>query len=71
MEWVFVTYPGTRDVFIDGRRSGQTNRLLIVGEGTYQFDLGLPVDYRPRKRVVTVTDTTPDAPMMIEFALSP
>jgi len=67
MEWVMVTYPRVRDVFIDGRRSGQTNRLLIVGEGTHMFDLGTPPDYRPTKRTVTVTDTSPAAPMIIDF----
>lgn len=71
MEWVIVTYPRTRDVFIDTRRSGQTNRLLIVSEGTHEFHLGVPVDYRPRKRVVPVTDTTPDDPLKIAFAPIP
>ena len=38
MEWVMVTYPLVRDVFIDGRRSGQTNTLLVVAEGSHLFD---------------------------------
>ena len=66
-EFVVVSYPRVRDVFIDGRRSGQTNQLLVVGEGEQEFDLGSPVDYRPRRRVVVVTGTTDNSPQRIRF----
>jgi hypothetical protein len=62
MEWVVVKYPRVRDVFIDGRRSGETNRLLVVAEGTHRFDLGMPPDYAPDRQIVTVTDTADGAP---------
>jgi hypothetical protein len=68
MECVIVTYPGTRDVFIDGRRTGQTNRLLRVREGTQRFHLGIPADYAPRSRTATVTGTSAATPMLIAFA---
>lgn len=67
MQWVIVNYARTRDVFVDGRRSGQTNRLLIVGDGTHEFHLNVPVDYKPRKRIVTVTGTSAASPTEIEF----
>ena len=67
MEWVIVGYPRTRDVFVDGRRCGETNRLLIVREGTQAFHLGTPADYQPAKQKVKVTKTTPSAPMAIYF----
>jgi hypothetical protein len=67
VEWVIVTYASTRDVFVDGRRTGATNQMFITREGTQTFDLGVPVDYRPPKRRVTVTDTVPADPMTIDF----
>jgi len=66
-EYVFVSYPRVRDVFIDGRRSGMTNELLTVAEGEQEFTLGEPVDYKPRRRVVVVTGTTENAPERIAF----
>jgi hypothetical protein len=67
MEWVVVSYPRVRDVFIDGRRSGQTNELLAAREGEQEFDLGEPVDYRPRRQIVVVTGTTAGTPERIRF----
>lgn len=68
MEWVRVVYPRTRDVFVDGRRSGRTNTVLIVSRGTHRFALGTPVDYTPRRRDVTVADTSPVDPLEVAFA---
>lgn len=70
MEWVIVRYPRIRDVFIDGRRSGPTNHLLIVREGTQTFHLGLPVDYRPQRQTVVVTGTSAANPQLIDFEQS-
>lgn len=67
MEWVIVRYPRVRDVFIEGRRSGPTNRVLIVREGTQTFDLGVPVDYHPQQKRVVVTGTTAATPQLIDF----
>jgi hypothetical protein len=68
MECVIVTYPRTRDVFIDGRRTGQTNQLLRVREGTQRFHLGTPADYKPQSRTVTVTGTSAATPLKVAFA---
>ena len=68
MEWVIVTYKRERDVFVDGRRAGFTNRKLIVIEGTHRFDLGTPADYTPSRRIVTVTDTAESQPKTVEFS---
>jgi hypothetical protein len=67
MEWVIVWYPRERDVFIDGQRSGRTNQMLIVREGTQTFDLGVPIDYRPQRRRMAVTGTTAATPKQIKF----
>jgi hypothetical protein len=69
MEWVRVDYPQrTRDVFVDGRRSGQTNKTLIVARGKHRFELGLPADYAPRKRELSVQGTSAIQPLVIAFA---
>ena len=70
MEWVKVLYPHKRDVFVDGRRSGETGVVLIVSRGTHRFGLGLPPDYQPTKRDVKVIDTAPLAPLEIRFVPS-
>jgi hypothetical protein len=67
MEWVMVTYPRVRDVFVDGRRSGRTNRLLVVGRGTHEFHLGEPVDYAPRRRTLAVAGTSAGVPLDVDF----
>jgi hypothetical protein len=67
MEWVVVRYARVRDVFIDGRRSGQTNCILAVAEGTHRFDLGVPSDYSPDKRIETITGTSDGAPLNVDF----
>ncbi len=67
IQWMVVQYPTLRDVFIDGKRAGQTNKPLMVREGTQEVHLGQPVDYTPRKRRVTVTDTSEALPKEISF----
>jgi hypothetical protein len=67
MEWVKVAYSNTRDVFIDGRRSGETNRVIAVAAGTHEFHLGTPVDYTPDKQKVAVKNTSIGNPLQIDF----
>jgi hypothetical protein len=67
VEWVKIVYPRLRDVFVDERRSGRTNVVLLVAKGTHRFHLGVPQDYAPARRDVKVTGTSPLAPREIEF----
>jgi hypothetical protein len=46
-ESVYVEYPSSRDVFVDGQLCGKTKQLMIVQTGTHMFDLGNPQDYTP------------------------
>jgi hypothetical protein len=63
-----VRYGGRkRDVFIDGRRQGETDVLLIVRDGRHDFSLGEPVDYQPPKQRVTVLGTGPGTPRVLAF----
>lgn len=70
IEWIKVAYPFTRDVFIDGELSGTTNVPLAV-PGTQRVDLGKPVDYTPRRRTVTVANTSETNPATITFSPKP
>ncbi len=67
MEYVEVRYGQTRNVFIDGVESGETNKILRVGPGTHSFDLGEPKDFKPEKVILVVENTDPLEPLLIEF----
>ena len=67
MEYVIVTFPTDRLVYIDDEKSGYTNEVLRVDAGTHSFDLGPVANYRPGSRNVTVKDTTPLEPRVIAF----
>lgn len=67
MEYVIVTFPTDRLVYIDDEKNGYTNEVLRVDAGTHSFDLGPVANYRPASRNVTVEDTTPLEPREIVF----
>jgi hypothetical protein len=66
LEYVIVTYPGNRAVYVDGKQNGKTNDVLRLSRGTYVFDLGAPADYEPASQKVLVKDTGIQ-PLTIEF----
>src|SRR5712671_1328095 len=57
MEYVKVTFPTDRLVYVDGEENGSTNEVLRVEAGTHVFELGTLANYRPASRTVTVQDT--------------
>ncbi len=65
-QWVKVTYPETRQVFIDNQPAGFTNTKLIVGEGHHVFRLGGKVNYSPLSVATDVVDTSEEFPMVID-----
>lgn len=67
MEYVKVTFPTSRLVYIDGEESGTTNDVLRVEAGTHLFELGNLQNYRPATRKVTVHDTTVFEPLEVKF----
>ena len=67
MEYVIVTFPTDRIVYIDDEKDGQTNDVLRVDAGTHIFDLGPVKNYRPGSRKVLVQDTTVLEPLKIAF----
>ncbi len=66
-EYVKVTYPTNRFVYIDGEKSGNTNEVLRIDAGTHVFDLGKTANYEPASREVVVDGTTVLVPMVIAF----
>ncbi len=67
MEFVIVTYPTNRFVYIDGVPTGSTDDVLQMDGGTHVFDLGDPADYEPASREVVVDGTSVLAPMRLAF----
>ena len=67
MEYVKVTYPTRRLVYIDDEANGYTNEVLRVEAGTHRFELGNLANYRPATRTLTVEDTTVLEPLEIRF----
>ena len=67
MEYVKVTFPTNRLVYIDGERNGSTNDVLRIDAGTHIFELGNLDNYRPGSRKVLVQDTTVLEPLEIAF----
>ena len=67
MEYVKITYPTSRFVYIDGENGGRTNEVLRIDTGTHEFDLGNLPNYEPASQEIAVEGTTPLAPMVIAF----
>ena len=67
MEYVKVTFPTKRLVYIDGEENGYTNEVLRIEAGTHLLELGNLANYRPASRKVTVADTTVLEPLEVAF----
>lgn len=66
-EFVKVTFPGRRQVYVDGNPAGFTNDVIQVQTGTHTFNLGAPRNYLPFSKTVRVTGTLAPLPMIIAF----
>ena len=67
MQFVVVTFPTPRTVWVDGMPVGQTDELLSLAEGIHNFDLGKPADYGPAVQQVWIAHTSPSNPRRIAF----
>ncbi len=54
-----VSYPTSRNVFVNGERVGRTNRDLTVPATNLMVDLGEPRDYSPGSQAVNVSTAAP------------
>lgn len=62
MEYIRVTFPEDRPVFVDGQQCGRTNRKFKIDEGTHTISLGEPRNYTPQWRRPLISGTTPIDP---------
>ncbi len=67
MEFVIVTFPTSRSVYINGEKNGRTNESLRVGAGSQSFDLGPLKNYEPESQIVVVSGGTVLVPQEIVF----
>ncbi len=67
MEYVIVTFPTKRLVYIDDEENGHTNEVLRVDEGTHVFALGNRHNFRPASRTVMVRNTSVLEPLEVPF----
>ena len=67
MEYVMVTFPTRRLVYIDDEENGHTNDVLRVDAGTHVFALGNLDNFRPASRTVMVRDTSVLEPLEVKF----
>jgi hypothetical protein len=67
-EFVVVTFPARRSVFMDNQPMGHTGDRLTIQAGFHDFDLGSPADYTPATQNVNVENTTAPNPAIVPFA---
>jgi hypothetical protein len=67
MEYVKVSFPTRRLVYIDDEENGYTNTVLRVDAGTHLFSLGNLANFRPASRTVMVEGTSVLEPLEVRF----
>ena len=67
MEYVKVTFPTNRLVYINGEKGGYTNDVLRLAAGTHEFTLGQLKNYEPESQEIEVDGTTVLEPLEIVF----
>ena len=67
MEFVVISFPTDRFVYIDGKQNGRTNNSMRVDAGSHLFDLGSLNNYEPESQIVVVSGSTILDPQEIVF----
>ena len=67
MEYVKVTFPTNRLVYINGEKGGYTNDVLRLAAGTHEFTLGQLKNYEPESQEIEVDGTTVLEPLEVVF----
>ena len=68
-EYIKVTFPTRRQVWVDGNPAGFTNKIFQVETGSHSFDLGPKQNYKPGQQQRMVNGTLPEEPLIIAFKL--
>jgi len=67
MEFVIVKYPMSRTVLVDGEKSGLTNKILRLAEGTHTFELSGAKNYKPLSQTLAIKGTDSVNPKEVTF----
>jgi hypothetical protein len=70
MQFIRVTFPDPRTVFIDGGATGCTGDTLTIDEGPHDVDLGTPLNYTPTEQPINPFGTSLEKPELVPFDLS-
>src|SRR5262249_6628146 len=68
LQFIRVTFPGARTVFVDGGANGRTGRTLRVEEGPHSVSLGKPVNYSPSEQAINPFGTSLENPEVVPFS---
>lgn len=68
MEYVLVTHPEDRTVYVDGEDNGLSNTIIRVDSGTHRFDLGELQNYEPPFIEIEVSNTSALEPLTLVFS---
>jgi hypothetical protein len=66
VEYLLVTFPGDRDVLVDGDRVGVTNHTILLTSNEYVISLS-GADYAPTSQDVVVAGTSIMRPLVVAF----
>lgn len=66
--FLYVAYPGSRDVYIDGSQVGTTNTPIEVADGHHQIALAQGVACSPPTQNIEVDGEPETAPKSISFS---
>jgi hypothetical protein len=66
-EYLVVSFPRTRRLFLNGQFNGTTNTILELEGGQYQVTLGPPKNFMPEKYDIDLRGTSLMNPMIVEF----
>ena len=66
-EFVKVSFPTRRTVWVDDEPTALTNKVFQVETGFHTFHLGPKQNYKPAQRRRLVKDTLPTEPMVVDF----
>jgi hypothetical protein len=66
-QFVKVSFPTDRLVYVDDEKCGRTNKTFRVNQGTHRFTLGPVTNYTPHAFNRNVTGTTQQRPLELEF----
>lgn len=67
-QYLMVACNVTRVVTVDGRNVGRTDEVIELPPGEHAVSLlAPPHNFRPKERLINLTGTSPDKPLIVRF----